>query len=331
MPIVPIPVSPIVAPKPIAYHPLSFHVLALIGPFSVLGVLARLGLSALASYSGGPSIFPLAYAQATGCLIMGFCLALKEPFNRYYPPAYTALTTGFCGSLTTFSGWQLDIFKSWLNANDARRSALSDVMDGLSKSVFTLSISLASLFFGMHIASEISPYFHSAPPPRKFTRRFLSILGICTYAATIPAYYLLPREYRHQATSALLFSFPGTLTRYLLSTQLNSALPTFPLGTYAANMLGTALLGTFHVLQSTANRPLSPASCTTLQGLSDGYCGCLTTVSTFVAEIATFKTVGHKYRYALTTFISGQLVLVCIFGALLWTGDIGKSQTCGFE
>ncbi|KAJ7129599.1 CrcB-like protein-domain-containing protein [Mycena epipterygia] len=323
--------SPVIPPKqPKSYHPLSIHVLALLMPFSILGVLARLGLSALATYNG-QSIFPLAYAQATGCLIMGFCLALKEPLSRYYPPAYTALTTGFCGSLTTFSGWQLDVFKSWLNDGNAHRSALSNVMDGLCKSVFTISLSLASLFFGMHIASEISPYFHAAPSPGKFVRRAVSVLSICTYAATIPAYYLLPRDYRHQATSALLFSFPGTFTRYLLSTQLNAVLPSFPLGTYAANSLGTALLGTFHVLQSTANRPLSNASCTTLQGLSDGYCGCLTTVSTFTAEISTLKTAGHKYRYVLTTFVTGQFILVCIFGALLWSGDISKSQTCGFD
>ncbi|KAJ6539406.1 CrcB-like protein-domain-containing protein [Mycena capillaripes] len=312
------------------YHPLSFHVLAFLMPFSVLGVLARLGLSALATYSG-QSIFPLAYAQATGCLIMGFCLALKEPFSRYYPPAYTALTTGFCGSLTTFSGWQLDIFKSWLNASSAPRSALHDAMDGVCKSIFTISLSLASLFFGMHIANEVSPYFRAAAPPGKSLRYAVTLLSVCTYAATIPAYYLLPRDYRHQATAALLFSFPGTLTRYLLSTHLNSVLPAFPLGTYAANSFGTALLGTFHVLQSTANRPLSGASCTILQGLADGYCGCLTTVSTFAAELATFKTAGHKYRYGLTTWLTGQVILVCIFGALLWGGNIDKDQTCIFD
>ncbi|KAF7352738.1 hypothetical protein MVEN_01240000 [Mycena venus] len=299
-------------------------------PFSVLGVLARLGLTALATYSG-QSIFPLAYSQATGCLIMGFCLALKEPFSRYYPPAYTALTTGFCGSLTTFSGWQLDIFKSWLNANNAPRSALHDVMDGVCKTVFTISLSLASLFYGMHLAKEVSPYFCAGPSPGRFLRNTVTVIAVCTYAATIPAYYLLPRDYRHQATAALLFSFPGTLTRYLLSHHLNPALPAFPLGTYAANSFGTALLGTFHVLQSTANRPLSGASCTILQALADGYCGCLTTVSTFVAELAVLKTTGHKYRYGLTTWGTGQVILVCIFGALLWGGNIEKDQTCVFD
>ncbi|KAJ7757476.1 MFS general substrate transporter [Mycena metata] len=82
---------------PTTYHPLSPHTLALLMLFSVLGVLARLGLSALTNYSG-QSVFPLAYSQAIGCLIMGFCLALKEPFHRYYPPLYIGLTAGFCGS-----------------------------------------------------------------------------------------------------------------------------------------------------------------------------------------------------------------------------------------
>ncbi|KAF7344609.1 hypothetical protein MSAN_01943100 [Mycena sanguinolenta] len=312
-----------------AYHPFSFHVLALLMPFSAFGVLARLGLTALTTYSG-ESIFPLAYIQTIGCLIMGFCLALKEPITRYYPPAYTAFTTGFCASLTTFSGWQLDIFKSWLNANNAPRSPLHNAVDGVCKSVFTISLSLASLFYGMHLASIISPYFRAAPPPGRVFRAAAVVLAVCIYAATIPAYYLLPRDYRHQATAALLFSFPGTLTRHVLSTALNSVVPSFPLGTYASNAFGTALLGTFTVLQNTVDRPLSGATCTMLQGLADGYCGCLTTVSTFVAELATLETAGHKYRYTLVTWATGQIILVCIFGALFWGGSIEKSQTCVF-
>ncbi|KAJ7157097.1 major facilitator superfamily domain-containing protein [Mycena filopes] len=326
-------IKPEEAPKlhePTTYHPLSPHTLALLMLFSVLGVLARLGLSALANYSG-QSIFPLAYSQGVGCLIMGFCLALKEPFHRYYPPLYIGLTTGFCGSLTTMSGWQLDIFSSWLNSHTAPWSPLNQVLDGLCKGVFTISLSLASLLFGMHIASQISPYFHAAPPPGKLLRSAVTIIAVCTYAATIPAYYFLPRDYRHQATAALMFSFPGTLTRYMLSIQLNGVLHTFPLGTYAANSFGTALQATLHVLQSTAGRPLGGATCTLLQGLADGYCGCLTSVSTVAAELVTFKTAGHKYRYGLATWATGQIFLVLIFGALLWGGEIAKERTCAFN
>ena len=34
---------------------------------------------------------------------------------------------GFCGSLTTFSGWQLDVFDSWINAGQYNRNGLRDV------------------------------------------------------------------------------------------------------------------------------------------------------------------------------------------------------------
>lgn len=63
------------------YQPLSLPVLALLIPASIFGVLARLGLEALVTYDG-QSIFVLAYPQAVGCLIMGFCLSLKEPIGR---------------------------------------------------------------------------------------------------------------------------------------------------------------------------------------------------------------------------------------------------------
>jgi fluoride ion exporter CrcB/FEX len=113
------------------YHPLSIHVLALLMPASIFGVLARLGLQALATYNG-ESIFPLAYVQATGCFIMGVGLRMKVPFGNFYGPLYTAMTTGFCGSLTTFSGWQVDVFDSWVNSGQFYRGGLRDVSRPLS-------------------------------------------------------------------------------------------------------------------------------------------------------------------------------------------------------
>ncbi len=62
---------------PRVYHPFSPAVIAPLMPASVFGVLARLGLQALGTYDG-KSIFPLAYPQAVGCLIMGIALPLKD-------------------------------------------------------------------------------------------------------------------------------------------------------------------------------------------------------------------------------------------------------------
>ena len=63
------------------YHPLSPHVIALLMPASIFGALARLGLLAITGYDGH-AIFPLAWVQAAGCLVMGFVLELKEPIGQ---------------------------------------------------------------------------------------------------------------------------------------------------------------------------------------------------------------------------------------------------------
>ncbi|KAF9075725.1 CrcB-like protein-domain-containing protein [Rhodocollybia butyracea] len=236
---------------------------------------------------------------------MGFGLEMKEPMSNFYPPLYTALTTGFCGSLTTFSGWQLDIFNSWLNSEDAHRSGVRDLIDGLGKTVSTLVFSITSLLFGGYIARIIYPHLPTIQPPTQKVRHAISVLCILFYVAALLAYFLLPTSYRHQATAALLFAFPGALTRYLLSILLNPLLIGFPLGTFAANSIGTGLLAAFHVIQSIANKPISPNMCSLVQGLSDGYCGCLTTVSTFVAEIRVLQR-WEQLRYVLGMSVNSR-------------------------
>ncbi|KIK94694.1 hypothetical protein PAXRUDRAFT_142344 [Paxillus rubicundulus Ve08.2h10] len=296
-------------------------------PASIFGVLLRLGLQALVTYSS-QSIFPLAYIQATGCFIMGIALGMKASFGTFYGPLYTAVATGFCGSLTTFSGWQVDIFNSWVNTGRFHRTPLQSFIDGFTKTWVTLVLSLASLLFGSHISGLILPHIPVVPPPSKTVRYTLTVMSVMSYAATFPAYLLLPVNYRHQATAALLFSYPGTLTRYLLSMKLNPLIRVFPLGTLTANALGTALLGFFHVLQGVPFA-VSPNACSLLQGLGDGYCGCLTTVSTFAAEVDALD--GPKaWLYVTLSWVVGQLLLLVIMGSSFWTGRVSEQMTCTF-
>lgn len=202
-------------------------------------------------------------------------------------------------------------------------------IDGIGKTAFTLSLSLASVSFGVHFASAIAPRFPTLPAPNRAVRYTLTSFAILIYAAAFPAYFRLSADFRHQATTALLFAYPGTLTRYLLSVQLNPSIESFPLGTFVANVLGTALLGTFHVLQSTLHPP-SPNVCAILQGLSDGYCGCLTTVSTFAVEVGTLNG-WEGFRYAFMSWTVGQVLLLIILGPSFWHGHVKKQVTCIFD
>lgn len=316
-------------PKTKVYRPLSFQVLALIMPASIFGVLARLGLTALATYDGR-SIFPLAYAQAIGCLVMGAALRLKQPIGNFYSPLYTALTTGFCGSLTTFSSWQFDIWDAWTNAGDAARGGLRNALDGIGLTVYTFSIGIAAFQFGHYTMSLLLVSLPSVrvnrPPPRA-VRYGMAVLAVLTYAGAFPAYFLMSPQFRQQVTAALLFSFPGALTRYLLAVLLNLRLKAFPLGTFTANILGTGLLGLFHVLQNKTVNPLSPNACGLVEGLIDGYCGCLTTVTTFVAELHELGG-WPSYRYAFLSWGVSQALLLVILGPAQWAGHVQKQRVC---
>ncbi|TRM67755.1 CrcB-like protein-domain-containing protein [Schizophyllum amplum] len=308
------------------YGPYSIHVICLLIPGSILGVLARLGLQALAKYDG-QSIFPLAYPQALGCFVMGLALGLKEPIGEFYGPIYTGITTGFCGSLTTFSSWQTDVFDSWTNAYDHQRGGFYDFMDGLCKTVFTLVLSLGSATFGRHVATNVKRHVPTLAPPRMIPRYTIDVLCITMYAVTLAPFFVLSTPIRHQATAALLFAFPGTLTRYLLSVFLNPLTPYFPLGTFMANMAGTTLLGTFHVLQSVPGGSVSSTSCAILQGLGDGFCGCLTTVSTFAVEVLGLR-MRHAVRYVLLSWVAAQLLLLLVLGPSYWHAGVHKTATC---
>jgi CrcB protein len=193
--------------------------------------------------------------------------------------------------------------------------------------VATLALSLGAVAFGSSLGRTVRP---SRPHTllRAPFRYGLTVLAILIYAATLPAYFLLPAPYRARATAALLFSHPGTLTRYGLSLALNPRLAALPLGTLSANALGTALLGALHVLQGRAP-PVGPGACALLQGLADGFCGCLTTVSTFAAEALALAP-RRRWVYIFVSWALAQALLALILEPSFRAGGVHEQQTCHF-
>lgn len=103
-------------------------------------------------------------------------------------------------------------------------------------------------------------------------------------------------------------AFAGAVLRWLFGIWFNPLLPTLPLGTLAANLLGGfvigAALGVFGQFQS-----LSPEL---RLFVTTGFCGGLTTFSTFSAETMTLF-LRQQYGWAMAT-VSAHL-----FGSLAMT------------
>jgi len=242
--------------------------------------------------------------------------------------------SGFCGSVTTFSSWQLEVFLSWVNSTPValRRLWIYDIVDGLGLLIFTVGISTASLSFGFKLSTEFAPAIFQAlvkkhRPPSRAVHTAVSIIAIAAYAVTIPLYFVLPATFRPKATAAMLFSFPGAFVRYTLSVSLNPKKPSLPLGTLTANTLGSALLAAFYVAQRGHHGALSSSSCDILHGLADGFCGCLTTVSTFATELRTLDK-WNAWRYALISILLGQSTMVVVLGSSIWSNRIQDDVVC---
>ena len=201
-------------------------------------------------------------------------------------------------------------------------------IDGIGLSCIIVSLSVASVAFGIDVAKGVEAYLPSIRYPKPLARYTASLLAVLLYAATFITYFFLSASFRHKATAALMFSFPGALTRHLLQFKLNKLCKTLPVGTLTANLLGTALLAAFHTTQ-TLEHPVGPRACSLLEGLADGYCACLTTVSTFAVEI---RDLGgwRAVRYGFLSWALGQVFIVLIYGTPLWSGHSREQVTCRF-
>lgn len=189
---------------------------------------------------------------------------------------------------------------------------------------------MSALAFGLHIANLLLPLIPLKLPTVRYPIRYsLSILSIVAYILIIPLYFVLSDRFRSQATAALLFSFPGALLRHIICIKLNPLQKTFPLGTFTVNILGTVLVGVFHTLQRKKNPSAGALSCVMLQALMDGFCGCLSTVSTFAVEVRALKK--SAWAYAGASLIVAQLCLVIVTGIPWWSGAVSESNMCTFE
>ncbi|PMB70163.1 hypothetical protein BM221_004812 [Beauveria bassiana] len=269
--------------------------------FSFLGTLARVGLSHLTNYPGAPSIFPTLWANVGGSFIMGFLVEDRKLF-RHDPDLH--------------------------GAAPAHRNGGYSFMALLAVIIETVGLSLGAYIAGMHLGAALEPYTPSIP--FRFARGVLDKLAVllgwgCWLGAILLAIFP-PRNYwRGTAVFAMVFAPLGTLARFYLSMLLNAKRPSFPLGTFAANVLGTAILGMAWDIAHSAGAGRGVLGCQLPQGVEDGFCGCLTTVSTWVSELCSLRR-RSAYVYGLVSVVLSTALMIAIMGGLRWTRGFAPLQ-----
>lgn len=270
-------------------------------------------------------------------------------------PLYVGLAVGFCGSFTSFSSFMRDVFLALSNdlpvpvnhpstgtittSSEVPRDGGYSFLALLAIIIATVALSLGALIVGAHTALA----FDSITPriPSRFTRRLLDPLMVflgfgCWLGALFLAIWPPDRPsgpssagswanetWRGTVLFPIVFAPTGCLLRYYVSIKLNSLVPSFPLGTFAANMFGTAIEGMCYDIQHVGvgvNGAVGGGlvGCQVLQGVQDGFCGCLTTVSTWVGEINGLRR-RSAYVYAVASIVGGFCLMVVIMGSVKWS------------
>lgn len=316
--------------------------------FSYTGFATRYGLEAAFASPQGIGytclyfiLFIDFYANTLGCFIMGLFAeinaTLLKPNNstRLSNLVAVGVMTGYCGCTTTFSSWQYDSMYALLTAQ---------VGTFFLREIIGFCVSYYALLLGHGMTTLIIVPTYNAIVVRwkkkdktliqefrhmstalTWVWRVTTALFIVANVILTALFIALLSSPLSQTTrivsAAMLFSPLGCILRFLF-TLLNAKFgPKIPIFTLCANLLATVVVGFFRVTnQRYTSISGNEALNVFFMGVSGGFCGCLSTVSSLVEELHTkLIDVRWRYLYLLLTFVLPCLALVAIVGPFIWT------------
>ncbi|CAF0972363.1 unnamed protein product [Rotaria magnacalcarata] len=283
--------------------------------FSYIGVLIRVGLNFLGNIQA-----PLSaafWSNFVGCFIMGFVVEQKVHIQKHFPQLYVGLTTGLCGSITTFSGL---MYNSCVALFGPSSHATYPISNYLAVMISVLSSSFIGFIIGRHISVFIlSPLSllllsNAISKVQYLNERvclwLFPVLIIISIPLLVLLAVLLPIGHYTYFIYSVIFAPFGSLTRYILSIVFNTN-ANFPLGTLFANVIGSYIYFGLVTIQEYVYIS-SPLVTQVIIGIIQGYCGCLTTVSTFMLELDTIKRRSYIYAYVIITLLPIQIVYIIL-------------------
>lgn len=308
------------------------------GLATYVGVATRIGLSLLSEWINVEH-FPSLYAQIVGTFIMGLLLPFKDNSKQNYATLYTSLSTGLCGCITTFSSWNAEAVSVLLQLNETSLHFLSVEDNGArvigSWIVLLLGVGmpLSALRLGKNVglaAQAVDAY--GGKQLRGNRRRWLSLpIGNCAQSCTVLAWIgataliicICIYYANFETMFALLLGPAGTYIRWQLGEldkKTKQFAREFPVGTFIANITGSFVLAFTLVCKAYFIESAGSIPYSLLAGVAVGFCGCLTTVSTFASQLSSLPFI-MAITYTLCSIMVAQVEFICVLGGYAWTSN----------
>jgi len=294
-------------------------VIAALFIFSYIGTLIRVYVQIGLTYIGEP-VASIIYPQFIGCIIMGIATDMKSKIDPHAHTLFTGITAGLCGSITSFSGVISGSAQQYFNTGGYTREKIQSVIGGLSIVLLGFGIGYVGFVMGRHLGRALNKghtkenFRLTYAPPVWFKRQsltksdiFIFIVALGMIASVICVGIRV--HTKRNIIYTVIFAPAGTLIRRLFS-YLNLKHKKFPIGTFIVNMAGSAIVTILYLLPGVTQ--IHPYQCDIIAGLVDGFCGCLTTISTWIVEVSFLKT-KNSYIYGGLSILIAEILNVIIF------------------
>ncbi|XP_020094839.1 uncharacterized protein LOC109714562 isoform X2 [Ananas comosus] len=311
--------------------------------FGFLGVLTRyvlrkfFGPNILALTSDDSPLYLDLPSNILGSFLMGwFGIVFKADIRQISDHVVVGLTTGYLGSLTTFSGWNQEMLD--LASKGHWVYAVAGIVLGMFIVNESINIGVES---GEGLRKLFLKYFDEDSGGRKFLKHLrvdtgakhavvMTMMVLILLALWFLSGALAIKTVHDLKSGAVLWlgcvvAPPGVWGRWHLA-RLNGEgigkrqlLKWLPIGTLAANVLAACIMAAL----STISNAVNTKKCRTVtSGIEFGFLGCLSTVSTFVAEVYAMRQSRHSGRafiYATATILLSFAMGTLIYSVPVWT------------
>ncbi|CAN6994486.1 hypothetical protein IGI04_017472 [Brassica rapa subsp. trilocularis] len=325
-----------VLPKSLEYISCLTH----LAVFGILGAVTRYMLQKLFGptiaqvTSDGSILFLDLPANMVGSFLMGwFGVVFKADIKRFSEFLAIGLSTGYLGSLTTFSGWNQKMLD--LSADGEWLYAVLGFLFGLFLSAYSIILGVETAkgfrwLLRRRASSEEKK--QSCLKANAYKRNIMSMILMVTLlmAFLIVSATELVKEFDKGTSKAQLWlgclvAAPGVWIRWFLA-RVNGRglgkdgqyLRWVPFGTLIANVAAASVMAALATLKKSVDTP----TCNTVaSGVQFGLLGCLSTVSTFMAEFNAMRESDKPWRaYAYASF---TIAVSFAMGTIIYSAPVG--------
>ena len=255
-----------------------------------------------------------------GSFVMGIVVFHKKQLTEIHPQLCAGILTGFCGSLTSFSTVMVAVAKIFFGVYNCQWTVAERIFLFFETYFFNFFVAFTILSYAFTLSSKGScQNVTCLKDNRKVVNLLLLLFYIIISCISIILSILVPVT-RKFALSILLGQF-GVVVRYLLGKYVNPRVPSFPVGTFLANVLGTIISSSVNGVMVYQSDSLTPLTKDFLFAISNGIAGALTTVSSFVSEIHSLPTYKNSSIYSMVTLCISQIIGVLPFIILFYNFD----------